>query len=508
MNKAVLFLVFCGGGLLIRGQEGNIGINTSNPKATLDVTGKPTSVSHLDGIIAPRLTGNELRAKSYGIDQTGALIYATAADTSPSGQTINVTKSGYFYFEGTKWVAMNSTVTPTTQPWYKEGTTTAATDNNENAYIMGNVGIGTANPTANLEVKGIIKSTNPDGSSLILANGANRSEIYFADGLGHSGNDYSLRAGTTTSEDTFQILNIITGGAPFTILPNNNIGIGTVTPTTKLDIAGETKIRTINSGTLGTDNILVSDATGIVKSIPANSITEGAKAVEPWYKEGTTTAATNNNDNAYIMGNVGIGTANPTAKLDINGNIKSTNPDGSKVIVANGANRSEIYFADGLGHSGNDYSLRVGTNASEDTFQILNHTSTTSSNPLTILANDNVGIGTISPTTKLDVNGKVSAVEEIIVKPATDSEGGQVKLVTSSNAPSGKDGFLDMLSNSNTSGARLFIGSSGEGIYIADGKYQSLGNVGIGNPNPTTKLDIAGETKIRTINSGTLGTDN
>ena len=65
-----------------------VGIDTETPKATLDVTGKPTDMSKIDGFIVPRLAGTELKAKDalYGADQNAALIYVTtplaSADTS------------------------------------------------------------------------------------------------------------------------------------------------------------------------------------------------------------------------------------------------------------------------------------------------------------------------------------------------------------------------------------------------------------------------------------------
>lgn len=95
---------------------GQVGINTPNPQATLDVTGNPTITTSLDGIIAPRLTGDQLRAKTYTTAQTGAIIYATAPDSAPAGQTINVTSSGYYYFDGTVWkniafISLNGTGT-------------------------------------------------------------------------------------------------------------------------------------------------------------------------------------------------------------------------------------------------------------------------------------------------------------------------------------------------------------------------------------------------------------
>jgi hypothetical protein len=81
-----------------------VGINTNLGQATLDVVGSPANSNKLDGIIAPRLTGVQLRAKNYTTAQTGAMVYVTAADSAPVGQTINVISLGYYYFDGTVWV--------------------------------------------------------------------------------------------------------------------------------------------------------------------------------------------------------------------------------------------------------------------------------------------------------------------------------------------------------------------------------------------------------------------
>ncbi|MDR6462662.1 hypothetical protein [Chryseobacterium sediminis] len=89
-----------------------VGINTPIPKATLDVEGQPTSPTTIDGLIPPRLTGDQLKAKDnvYLANQTGSIVYVTAATNSPSTKTINVTAIGYYYFDGTLW---KSLVTPT-----------------------------------------------------------------------------------------------------------------------------------------------------------------------------------------------------------------------------------------------------------------------------------------------------------------------------------------------------------------------------------------------------------
>ncbi len=86
------------------------GINTHNPQATLDVVGEPTTANIPDGFIPPRITGDQLEAKTaYTPAQTGAVIYVTSPISSlPSSnpQTVNVTASGYYYFNGTVWVRM------------------------------------------------------------------------------------------------------------------------------------------------------------------------------------------------------------------------------------------------------------------------------------------------------------------------------------------------------------------------------------------------------------------
>lgn len=77
-----------------------VGIGTNVPKATLDVTGQVTNDKIVDGIIAPRITGNQLRAKNvlYTTAQNGAIVYVTEADSAPAGKTVKVTSPGYFYY--------------------------------------------------------------------------------------------------------------------------------------------------------------------------------------------------------------------------------------------------------------------------------------------------------------------------------------------------------------------------------------------------------------------------
>ena len=105
--KKCLFVISTLTSFYLNAQNGSVGINTESPKATLHVLGSPTDTSKLDGIIAPIITGDELAAKTYGTDQTGAIVYVTASATNKTGQVSNVSYSDYYYFNGTKWVPLH-----------------------------------------------------------------------------------------------------------------------------------------------------------------------------------------------------------------------------------------------------------------------------------------------------------------------------------------------------------------------------------------------------------------
>ena len=112
MKKTLALFLFCIF-FFLQGQIGRVGINTMSPKTTLDVSGKTDGSGNLltndiTGPQAPRLTRSELTAKGdtlYGTDQKGALVYITdisAGDTN--SQRVNITSTGYYYFDGSVWV--------------------------------------------------------------------------------------------------------------------------------------------------------------------------------------------------------------------------------------------------------------------------------------------------------------------------------------------------------------------------------------------------------------------
>ncbi|REC59484.1 hypothetical protein DRF65_25725 [Chryseobacterium pennae] len=89
-----------------------VGFNTISPKTTVDVSAKRdtsgliTDNTQTYGLQAPRLTRAELTANTatYSSDQSGALIYITdVTGGDATGQRINVTAMGYYYFDGAVW---------------------------------------------------------------------------------------------------------------------------------------------------------------------------------------------------------------------------------------------------------------------------------------------------------------------------------------------------------------------------------------------------------------------
>ncbi len=86
--------------------SGQVGINTPDPKVTLDVAGKTTDGTAPEGIKAPSMTGDALNAAAtaaqYGAAQDGAVVFVTAVPATPAGQTSNIDCRGYYYFDSTK----------------------------------------------------------------------------------------------------------------------------------------------------------------------------------------------------------------------------------------------------------------------------------------------------------------------------------------------------------------------------------------------------------------------
>ncbi|WP_027379930.1 hypothetical protein [Chryseobacterium daeguense] len=172
MTTKLLFPAFLLAGTFSFAQ---VGINTMLPGATLDVMGSPADANKLDGIIAPRLSGDELRSKSYTSSQTGALVYVTAADSLPAGQTQGVTSPGYYLFNGTpsvnRWIKIMSSSDQKTRT-LNSGTVAA---DDYTVLAGGNIALPVATATNQGKVYNVLNDTtgNITISGTFRMNGSN-----------------------------------------------------------------------------------------------------------------------------------------------------------------------------------------------------------------------------------------------------------------------------------------------------------------------------------------------
>lgn len=108
MKKLLLFLALMPMWAFSQLGTGYVGINTATPQVTFDVHGVADDVNKFDGVIAPRITGEQLVKKTYGTAQTGAIVYVTAIPSNLRGQGVNISDIGYYYFNGIVWKSFTS----------------------------------------------------------------------------------------------------------------------------------------------------------------------------------------------------------------------------------------------------------------------------------------------------------------------------------------------------------------------------------------------------------------
>lgn len=197
------------------------------------------------------------------------------------------------------------------------------------------------------------------------------------------------------------------------ILTTMNIGIGTISPTARLEIAGQIKI---TGGSPGAGKVLTSDGTGLASwQTPSG----GGGGSILWFESG---------DNVYrSSGNVGIGTSTPSEKLEVIGSaIVGDNSSSSFLHVGNNYFSSNTGILNpGLYLYKNDaiaYGLKLqSTNGEYGTMMFgpnLSNTHLSFGKTGAVMQDDNmveymridldngnVGIGTNTPMVKLDVEG-------------------------------------------------------------------------------------------------------
>ncbi len=241
----------------------------------------------------------------------------------------------------------------------------------------GYIGIGTASPATKLHV---------DGGRLTVRSNA---EAY-ALGIGRT--DQALKdffLGTQATSGDLQF-SAASGTALMTVQQAGKVGIGTASPNATLHVAGTIQIDT-GGGTALQNQDGVGNTLWQIKRGSNNDMAMRAY--------GGFSFAPGNSDSTLIQitsgGRVGIGTTSPTQKFVV------SDPNGADniVMVENAAVPTRLFMQAQTSPAQG----AVGT-LTNHPLQLMTY----NTNRVTIDTNGNVGIGTTTPTTKLDVAGKIT----------------------------------------------------------------------------------------------------
>jgi hypothetical protein len=176
-------------------------------------------------------------------------------------------------------------------------------------------------------------------------------------------------------------------------------------------------------------------------------------------------------------GNVGIGTTNPSQKLDVNGTLKAT----GSIFNAQTFDATNSTF-NSTNTTINSTNIVVGNNTTDYVYV---------GGSAMYVYNSDVGIGTTGPSTKLNLKESNSGTEGFII---TNWNGVNTLLLGSDSSSGG--GKITLRTNGSVS--NVFISSYSD-------SYFNGGNVGIGTDSPISKLDVNGSIQVGSGNTFGIG---
>ena len=282
-----------------------------------------------------------------------------------------------------------------------------------------------------------------------------------------------------------------TQGAVILAGSGGNVGIGTTSPTLRLEISAPFGAP-VTSGTTPNGNFALTSPdvySSLYMGIHSN---QAASNYSPWIQ-----AADRNSLGTYRSlllnpngGNVGIGTLNPNATLEVGSNRPTLINGSSGMIFTKGDASGWAFGYHAIGFSGTDlggFGFLGGSNLLTYLYAGDSYAS-----PIMVWekATKNVGIGTVSPTTLLHLQ---SATPTLTIKGTGSGEFG-LKIIDGGSASTAGLTYNSITGEQRLNGAQSYVYQT---FYAGGSEWMRItsgGNVGIGITNPTSKLYVYNST--------------
>ena len=435
--------------------NGNLGIGTSTANAPLQFANSLANrkIVFYDGsnndhqFIGFGLSPAVLR---YQTDNTGSdHVFFAGTSSTTSNELMRISGTGAVSMGGGISIGSGMNVTGTVNL-------------NGTVNVTNNVGIGAATANAPLQFgnatvnRKIVMYEGVNNDHQFIGFGVSPAVLRYQTDNASTDHVFYTGASSTTSTELMRIKG------------NGNVGIGTTTPTAKLEVAGQVKIA---DGTQGAGKVLTSDATGLATwqataggVFPVNTIVKGnstgtAQVASQIFDDGTsvslTTAPTTNVAKLIVQNEVSGGP---------NGTVGGTKAIRA-VVADNGSSQVTAIEAQ-----------VTGANTGQQTGVFSNVTGTSGFNRAVVAGASN------SATTNIGVDAYASTA-------TTGSNYGLQSYIGNATNNYG------LKINASGTGTKYGVYSSGEDI-----NYFS-GNVGIGTTTPGAALDIASAASGMRINS-------